>query len=111
MTSAVTDTAGHTFTSFTSSFTTGTAGGPTTSSISFDKTKLSNATGHHYTVVLVGPRHRLYAPTIGDIFRYNINSDGTLGAMTSIQTVRIANEGPRLIAGMAFGTRRRQKRT
>jgi hypothetical protein len=99
--SSVKDTGGNTFVSFTSSFTTGTAGG-TDLSIRFDKST-TPATGHRYTAVVVGPDHRLYAADDqGDIFRYDLKSDGTLGTLKSIETVPTANKGARLITGLVF---------
>jgi glucose/arabinose dehydrogenase len=103
VTSSVKDTAGEAFATFTSHFTTGSGSGTAPSNIRFDQIALPNATGHQYTQVLVGPDGRLYAADDqGFIYRYDINPDGTLGAMLTINTVRNANGGARLIAGMAF---------
>ena len=50
----------------------------------------------------VGPDDKLYAGTnYGEIMRFAINADGSLGAEESISTLMTAR-GPRVIVGMAF---------
>jgi len=102
--SGVKDTAGHSFTAFSSSFTTTPTKPPAPpTDIRFDKIPLQNATGRQFTSVAVGPDHRLYvADLTGYIVRYDILDDGTLGASKTITTVRNSNGGARLITGMLF---------
>jgi glucose/arabinose dehydrogenase len=104
VTGGVKDTAGNTFTSFSSSFTTSpNKPPPPPSDIRFDKIPLPNATGKQFTSVAVGPDHRLYvADQTGYIVRDDILDDGTLGASKTISTVRTANGGARLITGLLF---------
>src|SRR5262249_30090493 len=91
ITAGVKDTSGATFVPFTSSFTTGTAGG-NDGTMTFDKEVQSVSQGNTYTCVTVGPDHKLYATTIdGLIVRFNINSDGSLGASQTITTINDNN--------------------
>jgi glucose/arabinose dehydrogenase len=106
VTAKVTDTAGHTFSPFTSTFTTSpTPPTPPPKDIRFDKVPLlTTAVGKQFTCVAVGPDHRLYAADMtGYIIRYDILDDGTLGASKTITTVRDHNGGSRLITGLLFG--------
>ena len=103
VTSGVTDTAGAPFQAFSMSFTTGTAGGPTSSTIAFDKVGLPTAAGRRFSGVTMGPDGRLYAATLeGEIVRFNVNADGTLSSGTVINTVRNNNGGRRIITGIRF---------
>jgi glucose/arabinose dehydrogenase len=103
VTTSVKDDGGNSFNAFTSTFTTGTAGGTVNSKIAFDKVSLPSPTGHNFTAVVVGPDHRLYVGDQGgDIFRYDINANGTLTNMLSIQTLKSHNGGSRTLIGMAF---------
>jgi glucose/arabinose dehydrogenase len=103
ITEGLTDTSGAAFEAFSMSFTTGSAGGSTNSSIGFDKIALPTATGERFTGVTVGPDNRLYAATFdGEIYRWEINSDGTLASRAIITTVQTANGANRLITGLRF---------
>jgi fibronectin type 3 domain-containing protein len=97
------DTSGAAFVPFQISFTTGSVAIPTDPSIAFDKISLPTATNQPFTGVTVGPDGNLYASTLsGDIFQFPVNPDGTLGSPNDIRTVITANNGARLITGIAF---------
>ncbi|MFI0237974.1 Ig-like domain-containing protein [Streptomyces sp. NPDC016845] len=107
VTSGVRDLAGHTFTPWSSVFTTGAGSGGGT--IAFDKVATA-ATGRSFASVVKGPDGKLYASTLdGYILRYAIAADGTLGAAETISTVRtdatargLPGAPNRTIIGMAF---------
>jgi glucose/arabinose dehydrogenase len=106
ITAGVKDVTGASFVPFTSTFTTGTLGGTTNTSIAFSQVALSNAQstqGDGFTCVRIGPDGMLYASTEeGRLLRWTINSDGTLGTPT-VSTVIQTTEGTnRLITGFAF---------
>jgi glucose/arabinose dehydrogenase len=102
VTSGLKDTAGASFKAFTSTFTTGDSE-PVTSNIRFDKVTLSNATGHQFTAVTMGPDGNLYAADrLGYIIRYKVNADGTFESSKTFKTVQIANGATRLITGIVF---------
>ncbi|BCJ46176.1 hypothetical protein GCM10010168_51250 [Actinoplanes ianthinogenes] len=108
VTSAVTDVTGKAFAPYSIVFTTG-AGGNPGGPVAFDKT-VGVATGASFTTVVKGPDGRLYAGTLdGNIHRFPINADGTLGTATVIGTVRanasalgLPGAPARTIIGMAF---------
>ena len=103
VTSNVRDKAGQKFVAYTEQFTTGSGQLTTDPNVAFSQTDLPTSAGQAYTGVVVGPDGNLYASTLGgDVFRFPINADGSLGAPTDIQTVITANGGPRLITGIAF---------
>jgi glucose/arabinose dehydrogenase len=97
------DASGATFVPFTSSFTTGTTKANADPDISFQKVSLPTAQDQSFTAVTIGPDHKLYAAALsGQIFRWSINSDGTLGAMQVIRTIdQVAGE-KRFITGITF---------
>jgi hypothetical protein len=107
VTSGVTDVTGKPFAPYSIVFTTGSAG--TGGPVAFDKT-VGVATGAPFTTVLKGPDGRLYAGTLdGRIFRFPINTGGTLGTPTIINTVRdnaaalaLPGAPARTVIGMAF---------
>lgn len=104
VTEGVLDAAGKAFIPFASSFTTGTGGGPGSGGeqISFEQV-FGLAREPFLTSVTIGPDNRLYASSLtGDIYRYTINSDGTLSERLQISTVLTAEGGPRAIIGLAF---------
>ncbi|MEU4620757.1 Ig-like domain-containing protein [Actinoplanes sp. NPDC023801] len=109
VTSAAKDVTGRAFLPFSVVFTTAGDGEPPADGIAFDKT-VGVATGASFTSVVKGPDGRLYAATLnGRIHRFPINADGTLGAATIIDTVRVnaaaANlpgQPDRTVIGMAF---------
>ena len=109
VTSGLRDLSGAAFVAYTATFTTGTSGGgPGGGSFtgSFEKVVTSApalAGGIGYTGVVIGPDGKLYAGTnAGEIKRFAINADGTLGPEQSITTIQTANGGFRLLIGMAF---------
>lgn len=104
VTAALKDLSGASFTPFTSRFTTGSAGGgSSTSGVAFEKVALPTATGRAFTSLAIGPDNKLYAGTLdGDIVRFPINADGTTGTAEVISTIRTAEGGPRTIVGLAF---------
>ena len=82
VTSGVRDVAGRAFQPFSSVFTTGVGSGGGT--IAFQQV-FGVATGAPFTSVAFGPDGRLYAATFtGQIRRFPVNADGTLGAATVI---------------------------
>ncbi|MEU6389668.1 Ig-like domain-containing protein [Streptomyces sp. NPDC046939] len=107
VTSGVRDLAGHTFTPWSSVFTTGAGSGGGT--VAFDKVATA-ATGRSFASVVKGPDGKLYASTLdGYILRYAIAADGTLGAAETISTVRtdaaargLPGAPDRTVIGMAF---------
>ena len=103
VTSGLKDITGVGFVPFMMSFTTGTGMGGTDTSVSFAKVALPNAPVKTYTSVLLGPDGKLYAGTVnGEILRFAINADGTLGAPQSITSLQTANGGSRLLIGLRF---------
>lgn len=76
--------------------------GANTGSVAFDQTVVAN--GYSFTTLALGPDGRLYVGTVsGEILRYPINSNGTLGTPTLINTIITANGGEyRAIIGIAF---------
>jgi hypothetical protein len=98
------DTSGASFLPFTSTFTTGTAGGTVDPNIAFEKVTLSNASAGSYTCVLKGPDGKLYASTVdGLIQRFDINGDGTLSNPQTIKTIQTNNGNKaRTITGFTF---------
>ncbi|MDB5297094.1 MAG: Fibronectin type 3 protein, partial [Phycisphaerales bacterium] len=106
ITAGVKDVSGATFTPFTSTFTTGTLGGPVATSIGFTKAKQAATTGlgKQFTAVTVGPDGKLYAATFdGVIYRWTVGSDGTLSGTQTINTVNSkSTTGLRTITGIVF---------
>ncbi|MEU4242453.1 Ig-like domain-containing protein [Actinoplanes sp. NPDC026619] len=107
VTEQVTDVTGKPFAPYSMVFTTGSGG--TSGTVAFDKVA-GVATGASFTTVLKGPDGRLYAGTLdGRIYRFPINTDGTLGTPTIISTVRsnatalgLPGAPARTVIGMAF---------
>ncbi len=107
VTDAVRDVAGNRFQPWSSVFTTGTGGGGGT--IAFQQV-VGVAAGAPFTSVTVGPDGRLYAATFtGQIHRFPVNADGTLGTATVIDTVRahatsagLPGAPNRTVLGLAF---------
>jgi hypothetical protein len=91
------------FQPFSSYFTTGTTGGPFegNSPISFQQIRRVGS-GESFSSLSIGPDGKLYGATLGgDIIRYDISGDGTLGNKQRISMIRNA-EGPRAIIGLAW---------
>ncbi|HSV14191.1 MAG TPA: Ig-like domain-containing protein [Tepidisphaeraceae bacterium] len=99
------DALGATFQPFSITFTTGSAPITTDPNIAFEKVTLPTAVNQMFTGVTMGPDDALYASTLnGHIFRFPVNTDGTLGNPFDIQTVinDPSNAGGRLITGISF---------
>ncbi|WP_141015148.1 putative Ig domain-containing protein [Nocardioides sambongensis] len=106
----VQDVDGRTFLPYATAFTTGVTtggGGP----VAFDRTASGAPDGRSYTSLTVGPDGRLYAGSItGEIYRFDIEDDGTLGTPTVITTVQdysravgdTYNQGMRTVIGLTF---------
>ncbi|MEM8873710.1 MAG: Ig-like domain-containing protein [Planctomycetota bacterium] len=91
---------------FTSTFTTGATATPVPLNIAFEKVELQNVDGRQWTSVSVGPDGRLWGTTFdGFIFRYDIESDGTLSARQTITSLRDAEGAARLITGLEWDPR------
>ncbi|MBB5958034.1 glucose/arabinose dehydrogenase [Saccharothrix tamanrassetensis] len=107
VTDGVRDVAGNRFQPWSSVFTTGSGGGGGT--IAFQQV-FGVASGAAFTSVAVGPDGRLYAATFtGQIHRFPVNADGTLGTATVIDTVRahavsagLPGAPNRTVIGLAF---------
>ncbi|WP_367130037.1 Ig-like domain-containing protein [Saccharothrix sp. HUAS TT1] len=107
VTSGVRDVAGNAFQPFSSVFTTGagSSGGP----IAFQQV-FGVATGAPFTSVAFGPDGRLYAATLtGQLRRFPVGADGTLGPAAVIETVRahataagLPGAPNRTVIGLAF---------
>jgi fibronectin type 3 domain-containing protein len=105
VTSGLRDTSGASFLPFQSHFITGTqGGGGGGGAFDFEKVPLPTADGRPFTSVEIGPDGQLYAGTItGEIARFPINADGTLGTPQIITSLQAANGGnDRMLMGMAF---------
>ena len=105
VTNGLKDTNGASFLPYKISFTTGTllSGERESTAISFDQIQLPSVPSKPYTTVLIGPDGKLYASTLlGEILRFTINPDGTLGSSQTITSVQTANGGNRSIIGMHF---------
>ncbi|CAM3271959.1 SbsA Ig-like domain-containing protein [Deinococcus saxicola] len=103
ITSALKDKSGNNFLPFRSSFVTGPAGavgGPA----AFEQIRQATAPGRYaYTSVEIGPDNMLYAATLtGEILRFGMGVDGTLGTPQILDSVPKAEGGPRTIIGLKF---------
>ena len=102
ITDGVKDSNGVAFLPYSISFTTGTFVKPV-SNITFEQVSLANVPVKPYTTVVIGPDNKLYAATLlGEILRFPINADGTLGTPQTITSLQTANGGNRTIVGMHF---------
>jgi glucose/arabinose dehydrogenase len=71
--------------------------------LEFERITQATATGRMFTWVEVGPDGRLWAADVGgDILRYDIAPDGTLGEPDLLDTLTEYEGGPRLMTGGAF---------
>lgn len=107
--SGLEDLSGAAFKSYQSTFRTGTSAGSTgngTFTGTFTKQPTSAPLlvgGEGYTSVQKGPDGKLYAATnTGDVYRFPINADGSLGTSEKISSLTAAEGGPRIIIGLAF---------
>ncbi|MEH2378841.1 MAG: Ig-like domain-containing protein [Nostoc sp.] len=102
ITDGVRDSNGAKFLPYSISFTTGTKP-PSRSNITFEQISLKNVPAKPYTTVSIGPDNKLYAATLlGEILRFPINANGTLGKPQTISSLQTANGGNRTIIGMHF---------
>ncbi|UYM04017.1 choice-of-anchor D domain-containing protein [Solicola gregarius] len=112
VTDGVEDVDGNAFLPYSMVFETGTSetgGGP----VAFDKSDSGAPRGAQYTSVVKGPDGKLYAGSItGEIYRFDIESDGTLANRQTINTVKnysnaaasgdTYQKGTRSVIGLAF---------
>lgn len=106
VTSGLKDSGGSPFTSYRSTFTTGTQFGIGDANIAFEQVELGSAQFRAFSSVKVGPDGRLYATTqSGQVLRWRIRSDGTIADREIINTVRNRNGGARNISGLDFDPR------
>ncbi|NJM04943.1 choice-of-anchor D domain-containing protein, partial [Candidatus Gracilibacteria bacterium] len=100
------DVSGRGFLPFTSEFVTGTSsgGGGGNTNVTFQQVKkLAGGVGGLFSSLAIGPDRKLYVTTLtGEIHRFAINADGTLGAQETINTIKTAEGGNRAIIGIAF---------
>lgn len=102
ITDGVKDSNGAAFLPYSISFTTGSFVNPA-SNIAFEQISLPSVPVKAYTTVLIGPDNKLYAATLlGEILRFPINANGTLGKPQTISSLQTANGGNRTIIGMHF---------
>lgn len=103
----ITDVSNNPFDSATYFFTTGTEYAQGDPDIKFSKQNLvTKTTDFGLSAVAISPDHRLYVGTLsGHIYRYDINSDGTLANEERLDIVRDNNGGARFITGLTFDPR------
>ncbi len=103
VTSGVIDTNGQAFVPFTSIFTTGGASSGCTDNCNIVVEPQLAAADERHSSLAFGPDGNLYATTItGQIKRYPVGSDGTLGNPETLTSLTDANGGPRLTVGLTF---------
>ncbi|MEM1013804.1 MAG: Ig-like domain-containing protein, partial [Planctomycetota bacterium] len=108
VTAGVTDLLGVAFQPFSSTFATGftlgtDAGVAGLADVAFEQVDLPDTVGTAWAGVTVGPDNRLYGLAVtGEIFRYNIASDGTLSNETLIDSLNDSEGEQRLATGLAF---------
>lgn len=104
VTSGARDIQGVAFTAFSSSFTTGAATAAASTPVKFKQLPQTAGAGRNYFCLTTGPDGRLYAGADnGNIYRFDIKSDGTLSTPTVISAVRQNNGNvARFIVGLAF---------
>lgn len=103
VTSGLQDMSGAAFAPFSMSFTSGTASGGADASVAFEKVPLQTPAGKSLTCVVIGPDGMLYASVRnGEILRFPLEPDGTVGPAETLQSLRNANGGDRLLIGLRF---------
>ncbi len=104
VTSAVTNNSGTAFAPYTGTFTTATGGGVIDPTGEIATIPQSTAARVRHTSLTVDPSGTfLYAATAqGDIDRYPIGTDGTLGTPTTLSPITQAEGEPRLLVGLTF---------
>lgn len=71
--------------------------------VQFQKVALPTTNGKQYTTVTIGPDGKLYATANdGEIRRWPILADGTVGSVQIIQSLRTTAGGNRLLIGLVF---------
>jgi glucose/arabinose dehydrogenase len=104
VTDGVLDVAGAGFRPFITYFTTGASASNTDPNVHFDKVPLPATAGRQYLGLAIGPDNKLYAgTTTGEILRFPINRDGTLGVAEVLESL-VAYDGgaPSFVTGLAF---------
>jgi len=102
VTSGVKDLDGAGFAPFQSTFTTGVPEAEVTSPIAFEQVELPTTKGRQYASVIAWG-DTVYAGTLtGEIYRFLMNADGTLGEPTIITTIKDHAGSERFIVGLAF---------
>lgn len=103
VTSGLTDFIGVGFEPYLATFRTGSETNDTDASISFERVELDTVPIGQYSGLAIGPDGKLYAGTpFGDLVRWTILSDGTLGPLESLPGFRNANGEDRLLIGIEF---------
>lgn len=105
------DTAGAAFRPFRMTFKTAKVTRTESFPVAFEKIEMKDTkvlmpgtdTPSAYTALAFGPDGKLYAATFdGRIFRYTLAADGRLLNRETFNTIQQANNGPRIITGIAF---------
>jgi glucose/arabinose dehydrogenase len=98
------DDLGSTFQPYAMTFTTGKLPSPPPIDIAFTKVPLPTTTGRPYTGITIGPDDHVYAGTFdGEIVRFDVGADGTLGQAVVLKTIVAHNDGAeRIITGLRF---------
>ena len=104
VTGGVLDVAGAGFKSFITYFTTGASASNTDPNVHFEKVGLPATAGRQYLGLAIGPDDKLYAgTTTGEILRFPINADGTLGAAEVLESLVTYDGGaPKLRHGVGL---------
>jgi glucose/arabinose dehydrogenase len=103
VTSGLKDTSGNAFIPFTMNFTTGLQVPAQDTNIVFEKFSQSTSTNRPYSALAWGPDNKLYAGTLtGEILRFSIGGDGTLGAPEVFNVVNDNNTEARFVIGLEF---------
>ncbi|MDB5294120.1 MAG: hypothetical protein JWO31_103, partial [Phycisphaerales bacterium] len=100
---ALKDTGGASFKPYRLGFTTGGGQPAVRMPVAFEQVPLPATAGHAFTGVTVGPDGRLYAATYdGSIYRYTLSAGGEVAGTETLNAVRAAHGGPRLVTGLCF---------
>ena len=103
VTSGLKDVNGAAFLPFEMSFTTGVQVPAQDPDIAFAKSNQSTSLGKKYASLAWGPDNRLYAGTLdGEILRFDVNANGSLGTPQVINTVNANNTEKRFVIGLEF---------
>lgn len=103
VTTGLKDTTGASFTAFQMTFTTGEQVPAQDTNIEFSQTDQNTSLNRRYASLAWGPDNKLYAGTLdGQILRFSVGADGTLGSPEVFNTVNTKNGQNRFIIGMEF---------